>query len=351
MNNRILLPPTQDATIDAGLAGSVRNRRGSVFGPHGLEAHIGSSSSDDSYSDTSSSSSDISLDDTVESSTLFVPTEIQFNVEVLSIANQQNVGNNLNETVAIPLFTGGFTYHHQTLTWTVPGINHHGLLQDSGLGMGIQIEPDIHHMHHGLYDPDWVVAVGNINTVRCTKLTTGWCLGCGWKLVNPQRPNEPVRYCPSITPSSGQDNYRNYLHFSCSRSFLISYNRMRFAAAMCLYSPHRLRWAVSANMGHQGGKTKWMYAEVIDLFIGLKLSGQFHIMPKNWPLVQQYCLILRLTMKTTAQMKKKYQLMMEPAEDTNMPKYLRYFTSAFHAANVEHNPAFVPPVAAVVPPP
>ena len=350
MNNRVLLSPIVDARQEAGLTGSISVRRGSVFGNHAVDPTLSSSdSSVISATDTllSSLSQQVVVGEQIvyhqTSAILFIPEEIRFHVDANHIQGNGIPNGNIPIAVHVPLYTGGFQYNHDTLTWSIPGMNNHGLVQAAGLGMGLPMEANVHHLHHNLYTEQWIVPIGGIDTVRTTNTTTGWCFACGWRIVNPNRPLDRVRFCPTIVPSSGSNTYKNYCHYSCSRSFLIDYNRMRFAAALCLYSPLRLRWAVSANMGHQGNRVKWCYYEFVDLFVGLKLCGQLDLQEKDWNLVLRHCLILRLTHKTTVQMTKKYQQMMVVCIDSNQPKYKRYFTNAFHDTVINFDPQNIPP--------
>jgi len=82
---------------------------------------------------------------------------------------------------------------------------------------------------------------------------------------------------------------------------------MRYNAIICLREPGRLRWAASQNNGHQEVSDKWRYVELIDLYVALKLSGQFREPRKNWLTVSEFAPILQLTGKTNNQMSTKFQ--------------------------------------------
>jgi hypothetical protein len=373
MNNRTLLPPTEDVTIDAGLVGSLRSRGGSLFGSRNSVAipSPSASLSPTAACDTISvaTTTPRNVDDTLDHSIsildplivinptpsaslvsldsmfpLFIPSEIKFHVDIMNLSPENNTTTNTTTTTTttttmnslsnnnVPYFLGGFTYDISSQTWSVPGLNPHGNLSDVGMGIDMNMDPtNVEFIEHRMFNPNWIVPLGNLTMVQITQRSTGSCFGCGWKLVNPQQPNRYIRYCPEVSPRSGSINYSTYLHYSCSRSYIISYNRMRHAAALCLYSPHILKWGVSFSTGQKGNKVPWTYVEIIDLFVGLKLSGYFDAPQKPWELVFKHCLILQLTNKTTRQMGKKYQYMIEIQEDTNQPKYMRYFTMSFHA--------------------
>jgi len=183
-----------------------------------------------------------------------------------STDNLSSTHQNQNASV-VPVYTGGFIYQtHQTLTHTA--INHigaaallHGFLQQSLQGHGLPIVPgDPNYNFHNVYDATWVLPVLGLHQVRTTQKNTGYCHFCGFKLVNPQRPDEMILYHVITQPQSGSINYPNYCHTSCGRSHFVKYDTMRFQAIQCLYSPHLLRWGCSANNGHHGEGNAWTYA-------------------------------------------------------------------------------------------
>jgi hypothetical protein len=172
---------------------------------------------------------------------------------------------------------------------------------------------------------------------RRTTRRGGWCVGCGFMLVNPNQPYNPNNYDDQVhyyysSIESGSDNYFNYWHYACSKSQLARYDMIRYQASLCLFHPHSLRWGVSANLGHHKDQESFTYYEMIDLFVGMKLAGFLNFDDDGnwivehrirWTIIRQYCFIIRLNGKDTEQMRAKYRKMIVDG------KYKRYFTQAF----------------------
>jgi hypothetical protein len=249
---------------------------------------------------------------------------------------------NENEPNVIPRYTGGFTYPHYTFTYTAPGhgtvaANHHGLNQLSVYGWGYVINlNNRQYTCHGLFDADWIVPL-QMQHYHTTNRHSGWCVVCGYYLTNPNRPHESVGYYNAL-PVSGTNNYLNYIHYPCAKSHLVKYATIRYQATLCLFYPNILQWAVSTNQLHHKHQDSFTYSELVDLFVGLKLSGELDRPGrKNWILVRRYCFILRLNGKTINQMKRKYRSYVVGH------RYARYFTQQFLQTVVIFDPHTVPP--------
>jgi hypothetical protein len=252
---------------------------------------------------------------------------------------------NENEPNVTPRYTGGYSYPGHTYTYTAPNHEtaaalHHGMNQLSVYGWGYELNPNnLHYTCHGLYDATWIVPIELPRYYNTTR-PTGWCVFCGFFLTNPERQNEPVGYYNAL-PASGAENYLNYVHYACSKSHLIHYSKVRYQASLCLYFPQVLAWALSSNQHRHKHQDSFTYMELIDLFVGLKLSGELDrpLDKKNWIRVRRYCFILRLQGKTTEQMKRKYR-----AYKVNN-RYTRYFTPAFMQTVIIYDPTTLPPPA------
>jgi hypothetical protein len=105
-----------------------------------------------------------------------------------------------------------------------------------------------------------------------------------------------------------------------------------------------LEWAVSSNQNHHKHQDSFTYPELIDLFVGLKLSGYLD-MPqnarKNWRRIRKFCFIIQLFGKTEEQMRRKYRHMVE--QINGQARYKRYFTPIFHQTIIAQGVAAVPP--------
>ena len=90
-------------------------------------------------------------------------------------------------------------------------------------------------------------------------------------------------------------------------------------------------WPIST---HQDSFT---YYEMIDLFVGMKLSGELdNPGRKHWKRIRKYCYILRLNGKSEEQMRMKYR------HYTIEDRYSRYFTPLFHNTVIQYNPDWEP---------
>jgi hypothetical protein len=250
--------------------------------------------------------------------------------------------NNEDEPDEIPKYTGGFNHPNRyTYTYTAPAhhtvaATHHGLNQFSYYGHGYQINHlNTYYTCDGIYQENWIVPL-QFSRYHETQRPGGWCIGCGFQLVNPQRLYDHVAYVYAI-PESGVSNYPNYFHYACKKSHHCQYSLMRYQASICLYFAHKLQWAVSSNQDRQNDQESFTYNEMIDLFVGLKLSGFLDQPLIRWVIVRQFCFILRLNGKTTEQMRSKYRLYIENN------RYKRYFTDEFHETIVVDGTAPVPP--------
>lgn len=251
-----------------------------------------------------------------------------------------HIGNVNAEAMGVPLYNGGFDKPF-TFTFTAPNHEtaaavHHGVNQLALYGLGYEINiHNIHYTLHGMFDEAWIVPLQHDHFLR-TERRGGWCVGCGYFLVNPHRPLEPVAYYHS-QPESGNLNYRNYWHYACANSHFFHYALIRYQASLCLYYPHLLSWAVSSNQLHHKNQDSFTYYEMVDLFVGMKLSGALDDPGrKPWNRIRQYCYILRLNGKTNEQMRQKYR------DYSENNRYERYFTDLFHNTVIEYNAALEP---------
>ena len=242
----------------------------------------------------------------------------------------------------IPKYTAGFTYQHSTLTYTANthvGIanEYHGLLQPPQLGNGLHMDENyIYYTNFGQFNPAWIVELQGMGDGMCKTTTrnTGFCMACGYKLVNPLRPDERVKYY-IVEPNHGHANQRNYVHYACSLSHLIRYNIVRFNACKCLFEPGSLEWAVSQNNDYHGQGQRWTYVEFIDLFVALKLSGEQLNIIKNWARVLRFAPILRLKGRTLGQLTNKYVQMQNV--------HAAYFTHVFNNVQFMFDEEHAPP--------
>ena len=234
-----------------------------------------------------------------------------------------------------PIYTGGYRYAHFTHTFTSPGhrthaAEVHGHEQPAVWGWGLPMEEN--HPRFtvgGWFSTTWIQPlIFNHNVVSMRR--GGWCVGCGFYLVNPRLPHhvgdmETRQRFTRPTIDSGAENYKNYYHYACSKSHQANYPLMRWNAMKCLLYPNELIWGVSSNQQHHKHQDSFTYCEMMDLFVGLKLSGQLDVNNGriNWDLTRRYCYILQLTNKTNEQMRRKYRALI--VED----KYQRYFTDEF----------------------
>ena len=250
-----------------------------------------------------------------------------------------------HSSTSTPLFTGGFTYdrplhyldsliHRQLGAQTDLAL--HGVHIDAVNGHGLDVDPnnEVYNcggffQHNMVRNPE---AAYGPNAVKSTTtdmygcIRGGWCAGCGFHIINPNRPNDIVKYVPCI-PETNIPNYRNYYHYSCYHSDFRDYNHCRYNAAASLNVPALVMWGCSQNNGLQdlgpnsnNIRSTWQFIESADLVIGMHLSGQTHADPKNYRRVLSFCPILRCTNKTVAQIRKKWTtLVLRRDQYINMP--------------------------------
>jgi hypothetical protein len=249
---------------------------------------------------------------------------------------------NEDEPGIIPRYTGGFTHAHNTYTFTAPNHEtaaavHHDLVQLARYGHGYAVnQMNIYFTCNGLYNEGWIVPL-IFTPYLVTERPGGWCVGCGFYLVEPHQPFNDVSFYYTI-PESGCPNYANYFHYACAKSHFSKYNLIRYQASLCLYYPHVLEWALSSNQLHHKNQDSFTYVELIDLFVGLKLSGYLDQQNtrKKWKRIRQFCFILRLNGKTEEQMRRKYRHFVKD------DRYARYFTHAFHQTIILPGVADIP---------
>jgi len=252
-----------------------------------------------------------------------------------------------NPNGLVPVYMGGFKFGHYSFTFTGPdhaSAAHvlEGFQQVDVYGQGCHVNPmNTYYSCGGIYDSAWIHLLQfPQHNLGWASRNTGWCRGCGYKLVNPNHAPIPMNinqedgkvwYYYADIPS-GSDNYANYFHYPCAKSHFSCYDKMRYQASLCLFYPHVLQWGVSSNQGHHKDQHSFTYCETIDLFVGMKLAGYLNfdddgnlIHPGriSWKNIRTYCFILRLVNKSTYQMKWKYERSIE------QDKFKRYFTQVF----------------------
>ena len=265
------------------------------------------------------------------------------NIEIFVVDDDVSThdGDTLQNPNDPPIYTGGYSCPYITYVHTAPGHRSHaaevhGHNQVSVWGWGYPLQNN-HPLYTvgGVFRSEWIRELNFPGSALSTR-RAGWCVGCGFKLVNPRRERR-VRY-RLCNIESGAETYLNYFHYACSQSHVSKYTCMRYNAMKCLYHPDTLRWGVSSNQGYHNNQYSFTYCEWVDLFVGLKLSGQLHVERKDWTLVRQYCFILILHNKTIEQMKRKYRTM----KVNN--RWERYFTPLF-METIIHVPVPIVPFA------
>ena len=169
-----------------------------------------------------------------------------------------------------PTYTCGFTFPaYSTRCSKLSSYPPSTVLMGNGYKI---IHDDAQFTLNGQYMPTWIRPFINIsNNIKYPK--NGYCVLCGFEFSNS---NKDICY-PAIDFTtagiSGEKRIHYTCHDSCFKSHLGHYNTMRFNAIKCLYdSSNSLRWGLLMNPSN-----RWLYSEIIDLFVSIKLSGQLHV--------------------------------------------------------------------------
>ncbi len=279
-----------------------------------------------------------------------IPEDDVIDIDIISTINTTTSNNNKRKRendiidIDIPpvLFAGGFTY--ETPKHYIDSLVHrqrgaqinlpfHGLHLNPANGRGLPIDNDnlIYNCHsffqeNLIRNPEEVFGVKTTTTDQYGFVRGGFCSGCGFHLINPRRPNETVKYYNCL-PETNIPNQKNYFHYSCYHSRLRDYNYCRSNAASSLIQPPIVSWALSQNNGLQDLgpnsidiRSRWTFMECADLVYGMQLSGETHLLQKNYERVLAFCPILQCTNKTITQIRKKWQTLFSRRHQyVNMP--------------------------------